>query len=77
MQEFMSHIAHRRVNSWLKDLEEKKCIVREYTPINGHVTKPAVCYLTTKGRKHIKDSFTYSSILDSLLFSLIKTTGKD
>ncbi|OGK51764.1 hypothetical protein A3B02_02445 [Candidatus Roizmanbacteria bacterium RIFCSPLOWO2_01_FULL_42_14] len=59
IQEFLIHKDHRRINSWLKDLEEKEYIVREYTPIYGVLTKPAVCYLTTKGRKHIKESYNY------------------
>ena len=59
VQEFLVHKDHRRINSWLKDLTEKEYIVREYKPIYGQLTKPAIYYLTAKGRKHIKDSYNY------------------
>ena len=59
IQEFMNHTDHRRINGWLKDLAEKGYIVRDYKPIYGQLTKPAVCYLTSKGRMHIKQSYTY------------------
>jgi len=59
IQEFMNHTDHRRINSWLKDLAKKGYIVRDYKPIYGQLTKPAVCYLTVKGRMYIKKSYTY------------------
>jgi len=59
IQEFMNHKDHRRINSWLKDLSEKEYIVREFKPLYGQLTKPAVCYLTAKGRMYIKKSYPY------------------
>ena len=59
IQEFLMHTDHRRINAWLKDLEEKEYIVREFKPLYGQLTKPAVCYLTAKGRMHIKQNYTY------------------
>lgn len=59
IQEFLKHKDHRRINSWLKDLEEKGYIVREFKPIFGQLTKPAVCFLTAKGRGYIRHSHNY------------------
>jgi len=59
IQEFLGHKDHRRINSWLKDLEEKGYIVREFKPIFGQLTKPAVCFLTAKGRGYIRSSHHY------------------
>lgn len=59
IQQFLGHKDHRRINSWLKNLEEKNYIVRDFKPIFGTLTKPAVCYLTIKGRAHIKNSYHY------------------
>ncbi len=59
IQEFLGHKDHRRINSWLKDLEEKGYIVREFKPVFGQLTKPAVCFLTAKGRGYIRHSYTY------------------
>lgn len=59
IQEFLKHKDHRRINSWLKDLEEKGYIVKEFKPIFGTLTKPAVCYLSITGRSYIKSSYHY------------------
>src|SRR5260370_33634477 len=55
IQQFLNHKDHRRINAWLKDLAEKQYIVREYKPIYGTLTKPAVCYLSLLGRQYIRD----------------------
>jgi helix-turn-helix protein len=49
IQEFLGHKDHRRINSWLKDLVEKGYIERDFTPIYGTLTKPAVYTLSVKG----------------------------
>jgi len=59
IQEFLRHKDHRRINSWLKDLENKGYIVRDFKPIYGILTKPAVCYLTTLGRAHIRNNYHF------------------
>src|ERR1700722_1103014 len=59
IQEFLGHADHRRSNSWLKDLVEKGYIERDYTVVYGTLTKPAVYFLSAKGRKYIKDSYHY------------------
>ncbi len=59
IQEFLGHKDHRRINSWLKDLEEKGYIVRDFKPIYGTLTKPTVCYLTALGRGYIRNHYTY------------------
>lgn len=59
IQEFLRHKDHRRINSWLKNLEEKGYIVREFKPIFGTLTKPAVCYLTATGRRYIRNLHHY------------------
>lgn len=59
IQEFLGHKDHRRINSWLKDLSEKDYIVKDFKPIFGTLTKPAVCYLTVLGRATIRNSYSY------------------
>jgi hypothetical protein len=57
IQQFLGHADHRRVNSWLKDLTEKQYVIRDYTPIYGTLTKPAIYSLATLGRQYIKETF--------------------
>lgn len=59
IQQFLNHKDHRRINSWLKDLTDKEYVERDFKPIYGILTKPAVYLLTAKGRKHLKDSYAY------------------
>jgi hypothetical protein len=59
IQEFLGHKDHRRINSWLKDLVEKGYIERDFTPIYGTLTKPAVYTLSVKGRKYTRQSYVY------------------
>jgi len=59
MQQFLGHRDHRRINSWLKDLVEKGYIERDFTPIYGTLTKPAVYNLAVKGRHFIRHVYPY------------------
>ena len=59
IQQLLNHKDHRRINSWLKDMLEKEYLERDFKPIYGILTKPAVYFLTAKGRKHLKDSYAY------------------
>lgn len=59
IQKFLQHKDHRRVNSWLKDLVDKQYIERDFKPIFGTLTKPAVYSLTAKGRSYIRNSYRY------------------
>ncbi|MCL4386327.1 MAG: replication-relaxation family protein [Cyanobacteria bacterium] len=59
IQQFLNHKDHRRINGWLKDLVDKGYVERDYKPIYGILTKPAVFNLTALGRKYIKHSFKY------------------
>ncbi|MCL4384110.1 replication-relaxation family protein [Patescibacteria group bacterium] len=61
LQELFKHKDHRRINSWIKDLELKGYLVREYKPRFGYLNKPAVCYLTAKGRAYLKEVYDYSN----------------
>ena len=61
IQEFLKHKDHRRINSWLKDLVTKGYIGRDFKPVYGILTKPAVYYLTALGRKDIKEGHVYHS----------------
>lgn len=60
IQEFLGHKDHRRINTWLKDLSVREYIVRDFKPIYGTLTKPAVYNLTTLGRGYIRNSYPYS-----------------
>src|SRR5476651_1897910 len=57
IQQFLGHKDHRRVNTWLKDLAEKQYVIRDYRPIYGTLTKPAVYSLATLGRQYIRETF--------------------
>ena len=56
IQQFLNHKDHRRINGWLKDLTEKGYLERDFKPIYGILTKPAVYFLSPKGRKYVRDS---------------------
>ncbi len=72
IQQFLNHKDHRRINSWLKDLEGKGYIARDFKPIYGTLTKPAVCYLTALGRKHIKDYKNYNYYFPKYLKRIVR-----
>lgn len=56
-QTILGHKNPRRVQEWLKDLVEKKCLARIYErKIFGENTKPAVYYLASNGRLILKDN---------------------
>jgi|SRR3989344_2351751 len=59
IQEFLRHKDHRRINSWLKDLVTKGYIERDFKPIFGTLTKPAIYYLIALGRKDVKEGHNY------------------
>lgn len=60
IQTFLQHKDHRRINSWLKDLVGNEYIERDFTPVFGTLTKPAVYNLSPKGRAYIRN--TYSNV---------------
>lgn len=57
IQTFLQHKDHRRINSWLKDLVEKGYIERDFTPVFGTLTKPAVYNLSSKGRVYMRNTY--------------------
>jgi len=59
IQQFLDHRDHRRINSWLKDLVEKEYIERNFIPIYGTLTKPAVFNLSVKGRRYMRHVYSY------------------
>ncbi|HUD09942.1 MAG TPA: replication-relaxation family protein [Patescibacteria group bacterium] len=61
IQQFLNHKDHRRINGWLKDLVKKGYLERDFKPIYGILTKPAVYNLTALGRKYIKHIYGYST----------------
>jgi hypothetical protein len=62
IQQFLQHKDHRRINSWLKDLKEKEYLKRDFSPIYGILTKPAVYHLSVKGRAYIRNTYEDASI---------------
>ena len=56
IQQFLNHKDHRRINGWLKDLTDKEYIERDFKPIYGILTKPAIYFLSQKGRQYVRDS---------------------
>lgn len=59
IQQFLNHKDHRRVNGWLKDLSDKGYLERDFKPIFGTLTKPAIYHLTAKGRRYIRNNYIY------------------
>lgn len=57
LQKLLNHKDHRRINSWLKDLVDKEYVVRDFQPIFGTLTKPAIYFLSVKGRDFIRKTF--------------------
>ncbi len=57
IQQFLNHKDHRRINSWLKDLTDKEYVERDFKPIYGNLTKPAVFNLSHTGRKYIRETY--------------------
>jgi hypothetical protein len=57
IQQFLNHKDHRRINSWLKDLVEKEYIEKDFKPVFGTLTKPAIYFLIKKGRDFIRTEY--------------------
>lgn len=74
IQQFLNHKDHRRINGWLKDLTEKEYIERDFTPIYGILTKPAVFNLSSNGRKYIRE--TYQDVSKKYLGKLREDTKR-
>lgn len=62
LQKLLNHKDHRRINSWLNDLVEKEYIGRDFQPIFGTLTKPAIYFLSVKGRDFIRKAFFVDDI---------------
>jgi len=62
IQQLLNHKDHRRINSWLKDLVEKEYLERDFQPVFGTLTKPAVYFLSTKGRDLIRKTYFVDDI---------------
>lgn len=61
IQKFLGHKDHRRVNSWLKDLTDKKYLNKDFTQRFGTSTKPAVYNLASEGRRYMRNNYPYVS----------------
>lgn len=53
IQKLLNHKNPKNINTWLKDLSEKKYIERIFEKIPG-INKPAIYYLTANGIKFLK-----------------------
>ena len=54
IQTLMHHKDYRRINAWLKDLTEKRYIVRIYSTHFLEKTKPAIYYLGINGIRYLQ-----------------------
>ena len=61
IQKLLNHKDHRRINSWLKDLVEKGYLERDFKLVFGSITKPAVYFLSTKGRSFIREKYHFKT----------------
>lgn len=55
IQTFLNHKNTKCINTWLKDLNNKKIIGRHYTRNTTENTKPAIYYLMTKSKNLLID----------------------
>lgn len=62
IQTILNHKDYRRINAWLKDLTEKKCIERLYAHTMPENTKPAIYYLGKNGRRWMSGDDYYLGI---------------
>lgn len=56
IQKFLNHKYPRRINSWLKDMTDKKIINRKYSKKLKENTKPAIYHLSSGSKKILSDS---------------------
>jgi len=54
VQTFLNHKYHKRINDWLKDLNQKEYINRIYSTNFGENTKPAIYYIGLNGIRYLK-----------------------
>ncbi len=54
IQTFLNHKYHKRINDWLKDLNQKEYINRIYSTNFGENTKPAIYYIGLNGIRYLK-----------------------
>jgi len=54
IQTFLNHKYHKRINDWLKDLNQKEYINRIYSTKFGENTKPAIYYIGLSGIRYLK-----------------------
>lgn len=55
IQKLLNHKNPKRIQSWLKDLLDKKCVNRFYSRKNfDQATKPAIYHLAAKARSYLK-----------------------
>ena len=59
IQAFLNHKYHKRINDWLKDLNQKEYISRIYSNKFGENTKPAIYYLALNGIRFLKAQDEY------------------
>lgn len=62
IQTLLNHKDYRRINAWLKDLTDKKCLERIYSHTMPENTKPAVYYLGKNGRRWLSGDDHYLGI---------------
>lgn len=54
IQALLNHKYHKRINDWLKDLNQKEYVNRIYSNKFGENTKPAIYYLALNGIRFLK-----------------------
>jgi len=59
IQAFLNHKYHKRINDWLKDLNQKEYINRIYSNKFGENTKPAIYFLALNGIRYLKAQNEY------------------
>jgi len=59
IQKFLLNKGDRGINRLLKKLVNQGYVERDFKPIFGTLTKPAVYFLTASGREYIRNSYQY------------------
>lgn len=76
IQQLLNHKDPKCINTWLKDLYDKKIIGRNYSTKPVEINKPAIYYLKTKSKSYLKDQLEEDDKMMKRIYGEKKRTPK-
>ena len=76
IQQLLNHKDPKCINTWLKDLYDKKIIGRNYSTKPIEINKPAIYYLKTKSKSYLKDQLEEDNKMMKRIYGEKKRTPK-